>query len=479
MLKHHHRFFRILFQVSDLLIIAGIWLVSYDVRFHLLGTVFPITKGIPSFREYGLLTLAIVIIWFLGFSLAGVYKSRRTQSLWPEILVILRASFACFLVLVAGAYFLTGDLFSRGVLIYFLVLSIIALIAERAVIRSTLKALRRRGFNQRFAVIVGDNAVGLSFVERLRYHPELGIQIQGVIAVPASLSLARAADSTAGQVSGQGIKILGSVQEIGAILEKYDVDQLVLAMRNAEQAVLDELLATALDYNIDISIVPDLHQFVTVGCEVEEFEGLPLITLNQSPIVGWDSVAKRISDMVYASVALLVFSPLLLLIMLAIKIFTPGPIFYRQPRMGLDGRVFDILKFRSMRVDAESQTGAVWAKKDDDRVTWLGKFLRKTSLDELPQFINVLRGEMSCVGPRPERPELVQKFKKDIPRYMLRHKVKAGITGWAQINGWRGNTSLEKRIEYDLYYITNWSLFFDLKIMLMTVIKGFVSKNAY
>ncbi len=473
MLKHHHRFFRIFFQVSDLFIVAAMWLLSYYLRFHLLDHYFPVTKGIPPFQPYSLLTLGVVIVWFVCFQLSGVYKSRRTQNVGPELLAILQASVVGFLLLVAGAYFTTGDFFSRGVLLFFVALSTFALFMERIIIRQVLKAARRRGYNIRRTVIIGDNAVGEGFLERMRFHPELGLQLQGVLKVGG------ARDASEGAVSRAGVNVLGDVNSLAEVLQKYSVDQIVLALRNTDQVVLDNIIATALDFNIDIRIVPDLHQFITLGCEVEEFEGLPLITLNQSPIIGWDSVAKRISDVVYASFALVVFSPLMLVIAALIKILSPGPVFYKQERMGLDGHVFYILKFRSMRVDAEKSTGAVWAQKDDGRVTWLGKILRKTSLDELPQFINVLRGDMSCVGPRPERPELVHKFKKDIPRYMLRHKVKAGITGWAQINGWRGNTSLEKRIEYDLYYITNWSLLFDFKIMVLTLFKGFVSKNAY
>ncbi|HEX4922512.1 MAG TPA: exopolysaccharide biosynthesis polyprenyl glycosylphosphotransferase, partial [Bdellovibrionales bacterium] len=222
-----------------------------------------------------------------------------------------------------------------------------------------------------------------------------------------------------------------------------------------------------------------ISQYSILGFEVEEFDGLPILTLNQSPIVGWNAVTKRISDIVYSLVALILFSPLMLLIALLVKLTSRGPVLYKQERMGMDGRTFYMYKFRSMRPDAEAQTGAVWAKKGDDRTTWIGAILRKSSLDELPQFINVLKGEMSCVGPRPERPVFVEKFRKEIPGYMLRHKVKAGITGWAQVNGLRGNTSLEDRIEYDLFYITHWSLAFDLRIMLMTVFKGFFSPNAY
>jgi Undecaprenyl-phosphate glucose phosphotransferase len=218
---------------------------------------------------------------------------------------------------------------------------------------------------------------------------------------------------------------------------------------------------------------------VTLGCEIEDFDGLPVVNLNDSPLDGWGSVAKRATDMVVSGFALIVLSPVLVFIALAVRLTSRGPIFFKQERMGMDGRTFPMLKFRSMKVDAEEKTGAVWARPNDDRRTPIGTLLRATSLDELPQLWNILRGDMSLVGPRPERPVFVSQFRREIPHYMLRHKVKAGLTGWAQVNGWRGDTSLSKRIECDLFYIRNWSYFFDLKIILLTFWRGFVNKNAY
>lgn len=469
MLKEHHRFFNLLFQVFDLLIITMAWILSYPLRFVFFTDIFPITKGIPAFDQYYYLTFGIVVLWYAVFRLSGVYQSRRTQSIWPEILTILRGSSLAFLVLTTGTYMITGDGFSRGVLVFFFVLSTLLLVMERVVFRAIMRGLRRRGFNNRNALVVGDNEIGAAFIERLNYHPELGLKVRGVI---------RLSDKE-GQVSRAGAPVLGISADLSEVIKAYDIDQVILATKSYQKEDLEQILSSLVDLNVEVRVIPDLHQFITLGCTVETFEGLPLISLNQSPIIGWNRVAKRISDIIYATVALVVFSPVMFTIGLLIKVFTPGPMLYRQERMGLDGRVFGMLKFRTMRVDAEKDTGAVWATKGDQRVTFLGKLLRKTSLDELPQLWNVLKGDMSCVGPRPERPSLVEKFKHDIPGYMLRHKVKAGMTGWAQINGWRGDTSLEKRIEYDLYYISNWSLIFDFRIMLKTVVKGFISKNAY
>jgi Undecaprenyl-phosphate glucose phosphotransferase len=233
------------------------------------------------------------------------------------------------------------------------------------------------------------------------------------------------------------------------------------------------------DESIDLQVIPDYSRFIALGAAVESFGGVPLIVLNDSPLYGYRAWLKRLMDFSLAGVGLLILSPLLMLIALAVRLSSRGPVLYRQERMGLDGRTFGMLKFRSMKVDAEDRTGAVWAVKNDDRRTMIGTFLRSTSLDELPQLWNVLTGDMSLVGPRPERPVFVDKFRHEIPNYMLRHRVKTGITGWAQVNGWRGDTSLEKRIECDIYYIRNWSLWLDVKILFLTVFKGFVNPNAY
>ena len=230
---------------------------------------------------------------------------------------------------------------------------------------------------------------------------------------------------------------------------------------------------------VDIKIVPDLLQFVALRTGMEDLDGIPIINLSDTPLSGWYGPVKRAADILFSSLGIILTSPVLILIAVTIKLTSRGPVFYKQERMGLDGSVFTMFKFRSMKVGAEEETGAVWAKKDDPRRTGIGSFLRSTSLDELPQLFNILKGEMSFVGPRPERPYFVEQFRGKIPRYMLRHKVKCGLTGWAQVNGYRGNTSIEKRIEYDIFYIENWSLSFDIKIIWLTFWKGLISKHAY
>jgi Undecaprenyl-phosphate glucose phosphotransferase len=266
---------------------------------------------------------------------------------------------------------------------------------------------------------------------------------------------------------------------LNQIIKAHQIDQVFIALPSEEQHYLPELKELLAEQWVDVSIIPDLGTFRTLHTEVESFDDIPIVTLVQSPMTGWNQILKRLLDISGAFFAIVLFSPLMLIIAVLIKISSSGPALYGQDRMGLDGCTFKALKFRSMQTDAESQTGAVWASENDERRTKFGVFLRNYSLDELPQLFNVFKGEMSLVGPRPERPVFIDQFKSQIPNYMLRHKVKAGITGWAQINGWRGNTSLEKRIECDLYYIERWSIWFDIKILFMTLFKGFIDPHAY
>ncbi|MDX1440586.1 MAG: exopolysaccharide biosynthesis polyprenyl glycosylphosphotransferase, partial [Rubricoccaceae bacterium] len=279
--------------------------------------------------------------------------------------------------------------------------------------------------------------------------------------------------------------ILGTVDDLGAILEDYEsrgkkIDLIYAALPLSAAHKIEDIASAATAHTAHMCLVPDLFQLdLLLNSRVSDVDGLPVIHLLDEAPFDIRQVVKRSLDIGFSSLALLLLSPLLLVIAVAVKLSSRGPVFYKQERMGLNGHTFMMLKFRSMPVGAEARTGAVWAQENEDRATRVGSFLRKTSLDELPQFINVLKGDMSVVGPRPERPVLIEGFRHEIPGYMLRHKMKAGITGWAQVNGWRGNTSLEKRIQYDLYYIQNWSLWLDLKIMVLTVFRGFVHENAY
>jgi exopolysaccharide biosynthesis polyprenyl glycosylphosphotransferase len=356
--------------------------------------------------------------------------------------------------------------YSRLAIGLFWAFSIVAVSLSRAVFREALRVARRHGYNLRYAVVVGGGELATEVMRVLRRRPDVGIEVLGVL-------------SDKRDVPARDARWLGGVEEIRSVLDRLSVDSVFIALPHDDYARLGTVLNGIGDDPVAIHFVPDVVSLASLRSGVEEFESIPFIHLRESPLYGWNRLLKRIVDLGLGAFALAVLAPVMIGIAVALRVLQGRPVLYRQERMGLDGQRFRMLKFRTMRPDAEDASGPVWARADDPRRTRLGAWLRRWSLDELPQLLNVLRGEMSLVGPRPERPTFVQEFRKNVPGYMLRHKVKAGITGWAQINGWRGNTSVAKRIEYDLYYIERWSLFFDLKILVLTLWLGFRNRNAY
>ena len=466
MLKQYHQTIGGLFRWVDACVIGGVWLLSYWLRFNL--PLIEVTKGFPEFSTYSALTPLVIVLWGMVLSALGAYQPKRMLRRTHEAQLILRAHLAALVLFMALTYLFSEYRYSRGVMIYFGFLGALLLVTARLAIRNFLRAARRNGVKVKQVILIGEGRSLEILVERLEKFPELGLKAIGAVVHE---------ESRAQSVAGK--PILGRFHQIAALVRNSQASQVLIALPRAQTAEMDRILKALRDETIDIQIIPDLHEYVTLGCEVEDFDGLPIIALNDSPLMGWNALAKRFTDLLLSAMALLVLSPILILIALAVKLTSRGAVLYGQERMGLDGRTFQMLKFRSMKTDAEADTGAVWAKAGDDRRTPIGAFLRATSLDELPQFWNVLTGAMSLVGPRPERPVFVHQFRGEIPNYMLRHKVKAGITGWAQVNGWRGNTSLESRIECDLYYIRNWSYGLDWKILWLTLWKGFIHKNAY
>jgi Undecaprenyl-phosphate glucose phosphotransferase len=402
----------------------------------------------------------------VSFRAFGLYRPRRIGSRLSEVADIAKASSLASLVLVTTMTFAFREYdFSRAVIVYFWLFSIAAVSWARYVFREALRFARRRGYNQRYAVVVGGGELAEHVIGRLRARPDTGIQVIGVVG-----------DS---KEAVGGVPWLGAYADLGAVLTARPVDQVVIALAHEDAARLPGLLEAIGDEPVTIHVVPDLFRFTSLRGGIEEFEGVPFVHLRESPLHGWNAVAKRIFDVVFAGALLVALSPLLALLAFLVRLTSRGPVLYRQERMGLDGQRFGMLKFRTMKVDAEVLSGPVWAQEGDARRTPIGAFLRRFSLDELPQLVNIVRGEMSLVGPRPERPVFVERFRQTVPGYMLRHKVKSGLTGWAQINGLRGNTSLEKRIEYDLQYIERWSFWLDVKIIALTVVRVLTDRNAY
>jgi Undecaprenyl-phosphate glucose phosphotransferase len=466
MLKKHSKFFENLLLLADLAVVTICWLAAYTYRFF--ADPIPARHGIPPVQPYLFLLLAMLLIWPIVFRGFGLYRPRRIGSRAGEIADIAKACSTAALLVTGLTFFFRRFEFSRLVVLYFWTLSIVGLSLMRGLFREGLRFLRRRGYNLRYAILVGWGEVAEEVVLRLGQHPELGIRLRGCLLDPGAAVRPPA-----------GLPVLGNLNALPQLLQEHPIDHVFIALPLEAAACLPEVVKGLDDLTVDVRVVPDFLRYVSLGGGVEDFEGLAFIRLQASPVYGWDRVLKRGFDILVAGSLLFLISPLLAMIALLVKLTAGGPVLYRQERMGLDGRTFTMVKFRSMCADAEQETGPLWARKGDPRRTRLGAFLRATSLDELPQLWNVLRGDMSLVGPRPERPVFIEEFRRRIPRYMLRHKMKAGITGWAQVNGWRGNTSLEKRIEYDLYYIEHWSLWFDLKILWLTLWKGFVNRTAY
>ena len=464
MLKSNSRVLEQLMLAGDLLLVAGCWLAAYVTRFHVVGPA--ARHGIPPIGPYLLMLLPILIVWGIAFRAFGLYRPRRIGSRLSEIADIAKASTMGALVLVSVMTFFFREYdYSRVVIVYFWIFSIASVSFARYAFREALRVARRRGYNLRYALVVGGGDLAADVVQRLRARPDIGMQLLGLV-------------GDAKEPAG-GIPSLGGFADLRAVLDAHEVDHIILALAHEDYGRLGGLLEAIGDEPVTIHVVPDFGRFTSLRGGVEEFEGLAFVHLRESPLHGWNQVAKRAFDVVFALAVLVALSPVLAAVAAAVTLTSRGPVLYGQERMGLDGQRFRMLKFRTMRVGAEVETGPVWAPPADPRRTPIGAFLRRFSLDELPQFVNVLRGEMSVVGPRPERPVFVERVRRTVPGYMLRHKVKSGVTGWAQVHGLRGNTSLEKRIERDLEYIERWSFWLDLKIIGLTVVRVLFDRNAY
>jgi Undecaprenyl-phosphate glucose phosphotransferase len=467
MLKTHSKFFETLVLLLDWITLSCSWVLAYYIRFYI--PIIPTHKGIPSFYTYIALLIIMIPLWGIVFKAMGLYRPRRISSRVAEIMDIAKATSIATIILITLTFFIARQEFSRVIFLYFWIISVVSLCITRILFREFLRLIRKKGYNLRYALIVGTGNTGQGITDKIQSHPELGIKIRGFLSEDTS------------QVGNtvKGYQLLDTYENIRSVITNHAIDMVLITIPLSAHKKLKSILDNIADEMVSIMIIPDLFEYVTLRSGIGEFEGMPIISLRDSPLYGWNSVIKRTTDILLSLFVVLFTLPLMFVISLLIKLTSNGPILYKQDRMGLDGKVFTMLKYRTMKIQAEEGTGPMWATENDHRRTLIGTLLRKTSLDELPQFFNVLKGDMSIVGPRPERPYFIQQFRSKIPKYMLRHKMKAGITGWAQVNGWRGNTSLEKRIEYDLYYIENWKLMFDFEIMWLTFWRGFISKNAY
>jgi Undecaprenyl-phosphate glucose phosphotransferase len=454
--------------------------LAYLVRFRVLDPFVPITKGIPPFEQYLTMMPFIGVIVPIAFQVQGTYRLRRGRSRVDDFFAVFVGTIlAGIMGLVGSLYFQTyyasdamKDLgayeVSRPALALFLTFNVAFAYGLREIVREVLERRWRAGIGLKRVLIAGASDLGRMVADKVLEHREFGFKIVGFLDDRAS----------GDHIGYRGLPLLGTLSEADEIIKQERIDHVYVALPLEEHVKMLGVVEATNREGVDVHVVPDLLQFIALRARLENLDGVPIISLNDVPLRGFNSLLKRAIDFGISGCALVGLGIPFLTIMALIRYTSKGPIFYRQERMGLDGKAFDVFKFRSMYQGAEDETGPIWARDNDPRCTPVGKWLRRLDLDELPQLWNVLRGDMSIVGPRPERPYFVEQFKHRIPQYMLRHKVKAGITGWAQVNGWRGNTSLEKRIEYDLYYIENWSVGLDIKIMWLTVVRG-LQKHAY
>ena len=374
------------------------------------------------------------------------------------------------IALILGVLYLIKMIdFSRWMLFYFYVLNVILETIARNLIRYFLRDIRRKGYNLKHIVLVGYSRAAEEYIDRILENPQWGYKIRGILD-----------DNIEAGTEYRGIKVIGRIDNLMVILPENRLDEIAITLGLSEYSRLEEIVNLCEKSGVHTKFIPDYNRVIPTKPYTEDILGLPVINIRHVPLTNtFYAAIKRAMDIAGAICAIILFSPVMLFSAIMIKLTSPGPLIFKQERVGLHNRTFMMYKFRSMDVQAPDKEKTKWTVKDDPRVTNFGKFMRKTSIDELPQLFNILKGEMSLVGPRPERPFFVEKFKEEIPRYMIKHQVRPGMTGWAQVNGYRGNTSIKKRIEYDLYYIENWTLGLDIKILFLTVFKGFINKNAY
>jgi Undecaprenyl-phosphate glucose phosphotransferase len=481
-LRKQHRFFRSVLIALDAALIVLTSVLAYWMRFSWLSAWYVVTDK-PTFATHSVPILVATPLMLGAMLSSGLYKARRDQRFFYEAVAILKSVVIGLMLTIAATTLLRGVLYDgrnlSGLQFGVYGVTVCALLMMwRYAFRVILRFLRRRGWNLRHVAVIGSGRLGQVVAHTLKRNTWTGIKPSFFISHHDTTTRETCLD----------LPVLGGLNDLENVLERTDLSGVVIALPARMAADLPSLLSRLEKFPIDVRIVPDMNpKYMPLNMAVSELDGMPILSLRESPLTGWGRVAKRTLDVVGSIAALIIFAIPMAIIAALIRLSGSGPVIFRQERMSLNGQRFMLFKFRTMNhVAAEVQTlrdsgkgVEAWTRPNDDRITPLGRFLRRTSLDELPQLFNVLLGEMSLVGPRPERPELIQRFREDWRGYMLRQNVKAGITGWAQINGLRGHTSLKKRLQYDLFYIRNWSLMFDLRILGMTIFRGFVHPNAH
>lgn len=443
------------------------YFIAYEIRFN-TALNDPRIPHLPMYMYMEALPFLIITYIYLYYQF-GLYRSKRLGGRRRELVNIIYANIVGFIGFVSVLYVINQTDFARSMLVIFTLVNIALETLVRNIIRYILHFIREKGYNKKYLLLVGYSKVAEEYIRRIRLNPHWGYEVCGILddRVPAGTML-------------RGVKVLGRIANLDVILPENKIVEIAITLPLDEYSKLERIVAKCEKSGVHTQFIPDYNRVIPSRPIMEDVEGLPVINIRNVPLASIENrFVKRTMDLIGAVLLLIIFSPIMLASLIAVKLSSKGPVIYRQERIGLHNRSFMMYKFRTMEMQRESEEKKGWTVKDDPRVTRVGKVLRRTSMDELPQLINILKGDMSIVGPRPERPQFVEKFKEEIPRYMVKHQVRPGLTGWAQVNGLRGDTSIKDRIKYDIYYIENWSVFFDIRIMFMTVFKGLINKNAY
>lgn len=472
MIKNNQQHFNRLHVVFDAIVVVLSYSFAWWLKFA--SGIVDREIGVLSFEFYMKALILIVPLYLFLYYAFNLYTPKRVQGRRLELSNIIMANTVGILIVFAGfflvlSYSEDAKNFSRSMFVYFYVINIVFEEIERLFIRAFLRSIRRRGYNQKHILLVGYSKAAEQYIDRIKQNPQWGYDVQGILD-----------DNIARGTIYKGVKVIGSIGNLEYILPQNKLDEIAITLGLEEYYKLSKIVAECEKSGVHTKFIPDYGNIIPTRPYTEDLLGLPVINIRYVPLSNtFNALIKRLTDMIGAVVCIIVFSPLMLASAILVKTTSQGPLIFKQERVGLHNKPFKMYKFRTMYVQTEEEEKKGWTQKNDPRVTRVGAILRKTSLDEFPQLFNVLRGDMSLVGPRPERPQYVEKFREEIPRYMIKHQVRPGMTGWAQINGYRGDTSIQKRIECDLYYIENWTLGLDFKILFLTVFKGFINKNAY
>lgn len=465
MIKDNQKLLNKIHLLLDAFVIVISYVLAWIIRFE-VGRV---SGGVLPKEEYFAALLLLVPGYLLLYSAFHLYTPKRTTRTKVEIYTVVKANTVGVFGYLAALYLMHQEDYSRSMIAIFYVINIILASVYRVVLRDLLRHFRKKGYNLKHVLLVGYSRAAEQYIERIKLNPDWGYHIMGILD-----------DHVGKDVAFKGIQVIGEVDEIYRLLPENNLDEIAITLSLSDYDRLEEIVSFCEKSGVHTKFIPDYNAVIPTKPYTEDLDGLPVINIRNVPLTsGWNKFLKRSMDLFGAVVACVVFSPVMLICAMLIKLTSEGPVLFKQERIGLHNRPFYMYKFRSMRLQTEADEKKGWTVKNDPRVTGIGKFMRRTSIDELPQLFNILRGDMSLIGPRPERPQFVEKFKEEIPRYMIKHQVRPGLTGWAQVNGYRGDTSIRKRIDCDIYYIENWTLSLDIKIIILTFVKGFINKNAY